>query len=181
MKDVFEAYKQQKLKKNITIVASALALALFVNVFLFKTDVGNKLQTSVTNFNTTEQASPSTKDIYLVAQKAGTNFLDLRMGTALEGVSELRVSFLFDPANLALKDFLTENKDLEIIKIANEPGIVTLNLRFKSPASIAPESKILSIVYDRKDEKKKTVINLAETSFVTKGGTYELANAPLEF
>ena len=85
MKDIFEAYKRQRIKKNLIIISSALAFALFVNVFLFKTDMGNKLQTSVVNFNSEEKTSSSaTKDMFLTSEKTGTNLLDLYLGTDLQ-------------------------------------------------------------------------------------------------
>jgi len=39
MPDIFEAYKQQKMKKNIVIVTSALVFALMVNFVLIGTNV----------------------------------------------------------------------------------------------------------------------------------------------
>jgi xanthine/uracil permease len=47
MKDVFDAYKQQKMKKNITIVAFALLFGIGINVFL---PSPTNILSSVTNF-----------------------------------------------------------------------------------------------------------------------------------
>ena len=95
-------------------------------------------------------------------------------------MKELRLSLLSDPATIQFKDFFSENKDAEIIKMANEAGIITLNIRYSKPIDLPAGTKLLSVVYDKKSDKK-TVINLAETVFATANGVYELSNAPLEF
>ncbi len=180
MPDIFEAYKQQKMKKNIVIVTSALVFALMVNFVLIGTNVWQKLTASVTNFQT-EKTVVVNKDISLVAERPDTNLLSLELNTNLSAVTEMRVSFLYDTSTLTLKDFFSENKSVEIIKMTNESGIVTLNLHYKEPQNFSANTKLLSIVYERKVSDKKTVVNLAETSFVTKEGTYELKSVPLEF
>jgi len=106
--------------------------------------------------------------------------LSLINNTGLTGVKEIRASFFYDPNVVTLSDFFTENKEAQIIKMANEPGIVTINIHFPKVQDIAEGSKILRINYDKRGEAK-TVVNLAETKFVTDNGTYNLTNTPAEF
>lgn len=49
MKDLFHDYKKQNSKKNTIIVMASLVFAFCVNTFLFGTDMGARLQTSVMN------------------------------------------------------------------------------------------------------------------------------------
>ena len=106
--------------------------------------------------------------------------LTLTNSTGLSGVKEIRASFLFDPNVLSLTDFFSENKNTQIIKMANEPGIVTVNIQYKNPQDVPPDTKILRIDYEKKGDAK-TVVNLAETQFVTDNGTYNLSNESTEF
>lgn len=46
MKDIFQEFKQATLRKHLAIGTTALVFALGVNVALFNTDVGVKLQAS---------------------------------------------------------------------------------------------------------------------------------------
>jgi hypothetical protein len=106
--------------------------------------------------------------------------LSLVNSTGLSGVKELRASILFDPNSLTLSDFFSENQDAQIIKIANEPGVITVNIRYHNAIDIAPDTKILRVNYEKKGEAK-TVVNLAETEFVTDNGNYSLSNESVEF
>jgi hypothetical protein len=106
--------------------------------------------------------------------------LTLMNSTGLTGVKEIRASLLYDPNALQLSDFFSENTDAQIIKIANEPGVITINVRYKNPIDIPADTKILRVNYEKKNGDK-AIVNLAETTFVTDGGVYELTNEPVEF
>jgi hypothetical protein len=100
--------------------------------------------------------------------------------TGLTGVKEVRASFLYDSNALQFSDFFSENKDAQIIKMANEPGVITVNIRYRDPIDIPADTKILRVNYEKKADAK-VVVNLAETTFVTDNGSYQLSNESTEF
>ena len=106
--------------------------------------------------------------------------LSLVNNAGLTGVTEVRASFFYDANALTLTDFFSENKEAQIIKMANEPGIVTINVHYKEPTNLPENTKILRVSYEKKGDAK-TVVNLAETKFVTENGTYNLSNGSAEF
>ncbi len=178
MKDIFKEYKSKKLKRNIVIISLSLVFAISINLFLFNTNVWNKLQTSVKNYN--EKDKDTNKDIYLEKSAEWSDILNLVLGTWLRNVSEIRTSILFDPAKIKLVDFFSENKNINITKISNIPGVFLLNIKYTESLNLPTNTNILKISYTKINDEK-TVINLAETMFISDKKAYSLTNENLEF
>lgn len=186
MADLFNDYRNKnKTKKNFAIVTSALIFAFTINAFLFKTDTGRNLQTSVMNI-WEKWVKSKTQDIYL--EKAGTWILVLKLWNNLDSVSELRGSMLSDPENIVLttnpewvkNDFFTTNKAV-LKNISNSPWANLINIKFEKPINLKKWTIVLYIWYEKTKIEAKTVINLAETNFVSNKETYELTNGSIEF
>ncbi len=178
MRDFFKEYREQKFKRNISIISFAFMFALCVNFLLFNTNIWSKLQTSVKNINQSS-ITEINKDIYLQSSATWSNIIFLKNSSSMASVSEIRLSLLFDPNSLKLTNFLSENKNAEIINISNIPWVVLLNIKYTNPINIEKNSDILKIVYD-KTKEWKTNINLAETIFVSEKNLYELTNFWIE-
>lgn len=186
MADLFNEYKSKKQskRKNIAIIFTAFVFALSINLFLFNTDTGRNLQTSVINIwekNATQEFS----DIYL--EKTSTWVLSLKVGANLQNVSEIRSSILFDtewtslvinPTNLENK-FLEKN-NWELKNISNTPWVNLINIKFSKPVNIKKWETLIYISTTKKITWN-TVINLAETNFVSGKDTFELSNNSLEY
>lgn len=95
MKDLFQDYKKQNSKKNTIIIVASLAFAFSINTFLFGTDIGTRLQTSV--INSTVKTSTTPTDIVIVSAGAGTDMLKIESNNRLEDVSKVYLSLAFDP------------------------------------------------------------------------------------
>jgi uncharacterized membrane-anchored protein YitT (DUF2179 family) len=65
MTDLFQDYKKQNAKKNSVIIVASLVFAFSINTFLFGTDIGTRLQTSV--INSTIKTNASVADIVIVS------------------------------------------------------------------------------------------------------------------
>ncbi len=178
MRNFFKEYKEQKIKKNISIISFAFIFALCVNFLLFNTNIWSKLQTSVKNINQTS-IKEIDKDIYLEPSIKWSNIIFLKNNVLINAVSEIRFSLLFDSNNLKLTNFLSDNKESEIINISNEPWVILLNIKYPNPINIKKDSTILKIVYE-KIKDLKTTINLAETLFISEKNTYKLTNSWIE-
>lgn len=179
MKDLFHDYKKQNSKKNGMIIALSLVFAFSINTFLFGTDIGARLQTSVINSTTKTNAAPT--DLVIVSAGTGTDMLKIKNQSRLENVSRIYLSLAFDPEGLSLADVFSSDKEAEVIKNSNVPGTSSVTILFKKPKNIAEQSELITLVYKKKTVSK-TVVNLAETQFKSTDGTlYELSNSPIEF
>lgn len=178
MRDLFQDYKKQNSKKNTVIIVASLAFAFSINTFLFGTNIGERLQTSVINSATVTSAAPA--DISVISAGTGTDMLKIQTNSRLENVSRMILPLAFDPEGLAINDIFSEDKDVEVVKNSNIPGNSTITLLFKKPKNIAEKTSLVTIVY--KKTGPKTVLNLGETQFKSIDGTlYELTNTSLEF
>lgn len=178
MKDLFQDYKRQNSRKNTLIIMASLAFAFSINTFLFGTDIGSRLQTSVMNSATKNTVASA--DISIVSAGTGTDMLKIQTNNRLESVSKIYISLAFNPEGLTINDVFSEDKDAEIIKNSNIPGNSTITILFKKPRNVAEKSTLVTLVY--KKTEPKTVLNLAETQFKSVDGTlYELTNTSLEF
>lgn len=178
MKDLFHDYKKQNSKKNTVIIIASLAFAFSINTFLFGTDIGSRLQTSVMNAGTKTSAAPA--DIAIVSAGTGTDMLKIQTNNRLENVSRMILPLAFDPDGLTVSDVFSEDKEVEVVKNSNIPGNSTITILFKKPRNIAEKTSIVTIVY--KKMKPKTVLNLGETQFKSMDGTlYDLSNTSFEF
>lgn len=177
MRDLFQDYKKQNSRKNTAIIVASLAFAFSLNTFLFGTDIGTRLQTSV--MNSSSDAS-MVADVSVVSAGTGTDMLKIQTNSRLENVSKVYISLAFDAEGLVLNDIFSEDKDVEIVKNSNIPGNSTITLLYKKPKNIAEKTPLITLVY--KKTAQKTVLNLGETQFKSAEGTlYQLTNTSLEF
>ncbi|HBB27273.1 TPA: hypothetical protein DCZ36_02125 [Candidatus Gracilibacteria bacterium] len=178
MRDLFQDYKKQNSKKNTVIIVASLAFAFSINTFLFGTDIGTRLQTSV--INSTDKTTAVSADISVINAGTGTDMLKIQTNSRLENVSKIYLSLAFDPEGLNINDIFSEDKEVEVIKNSNIPGNSTITLLFKKPRNIAEKTPLVTLVY--KKTASKTVLNLGETQFKSMDGTlYGLTNTSLEF
>jgi len=179
MQDLFHDYKKQKSQKNTVIIVASLAFAFCINSFLFGTNIGARLQTSVMN-STSQQAAAAPADITVVSAGTGTDMLKIQTNSKLENVSRMILPLAFDPEGLTIKDIFSEDKDVEVVKNSNIPGNSTITVLFKKPRNIAEKTPLVTLVY--KKTVPETVLNLGETQFKSVDGTlYDLTNASLKF
>lgn len=180
MKDLFNDYKKEHSKKNVAIITASLLLAFSFNVFLFGTDTGARLQTSVLN-STVKTTINSPADIMIVSAGTGTDLLKVQTNSHLENVARVNLSLLFDPESLTINDIFSTDKDMEIVKNANVAGVSSITLLFSKPKTLTENTELFTIAYKKKKENK-AVLNLAETQFKSADGTvYNLTNTSLEF
>ncbi|MDD5197292.1 MAG: hypothetical protein PHN60_00325 [Candidatus Gracilibacteria bacterium] len=178
MRDLFQDYKKQNSKKNTVIIVASLAFAFSINTFLFGTDIGTRLQTSV--INSTTKTPGASADISVISAGTGTDMLKIQTNSRLENVSKIYLSLAFDPEGLNINDVFSEDKEVEVIKNSNIPGNSAITLLFKKPRNIAEKTSLVTLVY--KKTVPETVLNLGETQFVSLDGTlYNLTNTSLQF
>lgn len=178
MRDLFQDYKKQNSKKNTVIIIASLAFAFSINTFLFGTDIGARLQTSV--INSTANTPTALADISIVSAGTGTDMLKIQVNSRLENVSRVILPLAFDPEWMNISNVFSEDKEVEVVQNSNVPGNSTITLLFKKPKNIAEKTSLVTLVY--KKTAGETILNLGETQFKSMDGTlYNLTNTSLEF
>ena len=179
MKDFVSLYEKSAFRKNIAIALSAFVLAIGANAFLFGTDAGMKIQTSAIQY-TNPVVKTDRSDVYFTTTGSGSDILKLKFAKAAESVKEIRATVVFDAKKLSVKDIFTTDKNAEIVKSSTVDGVLLLNIRYNSPAKIAADSEIATIVAV-KNAKDKAPVNLVGTQLVTTDGTFDLTNEAVEY
>lgn len=156
MRDLFQDYKKQNSKKNTVIIVASLAFAFSINAFLFSTDMGARIQTSVLNSTTNTSVTPA--DMSIISAGTGTDMLKIQTNSRLENVSRVILPLAFDPEGLTISNIFSEDKDIEVVQNANIPGNSVIYINFKKPKTLVEKTPLVTIVY--KKTVQKTVLNL---------------------
>jgi hypothetical protein len=177
--DFLTEYSKRTYRKNMAIVMAAFVFALGINAFIFNTDAGARLQSSIADYGT-----PSTKgaiaDLSLKTGKEGSDIINLSTNTSLSNVNEIRVTFLFDASAVKFASVFSKNNQADLAVTSSVDGVMLVIVRFQEPTTLSAGENILSIVA-KKTKKELSVINLAETQFISDNKIYQLSNTPLEF
>ena len=178
MRDIFHDYKKQNSKKNTVIIVASLVFAFSINTFLFGTDIGTRLQTSV--INSTTKTPNVSSDIAIVSAGTGTDMLKIQTNSRLENVVRMEIPLAFDPEWLIINDIFSEDRGMEVVKNSNIPGHSVVYIKFNKPRNIEKNSDLVRIAY--KKNWWKTVLNFGDTSFISMDWIrYHLNNTSLEF
>lgn len=176
MKDIFQEFKQATLRKHLAIGASAFALALGINVFLFNTDTGIKMQASAIEAVGSKQ-SVATADVSVSQSQPGTDRANLRLERAIQKVKEIEMTVIANPDAIAFgavdKEGGIASKD--IVVTSNVPGVSLVKIMFGEPTDIAAGSTLATLTFKTKSETP-VVINLAAPRATTSEGVYELTS-----
>ncbi len=180
MKDIFKEFQQATLKTHLAIGGTALAFALGVNVLLFNTDTGARLQASAIEATSTV-AIPAASDISLVQGAPGTDRVQIQLNRAVQGLKSLELTLLADPSTLILWQAAeTEGgTPVEIVPISSMSGVVLLKLRYPNPVDLVAGTSVASIAF-KKSVAGTSPINIAAPRMVTTGGEYELSSQGVE-
>lgn len=175
MKDIFQEFKRASLKRHLTIGTAALAFAVGVNMFLFNTDVGVRMQASAieaTKGTPTQVAA----DISVIQNAAGTDRANIQLGKAIHAVKELEFTLFSDPSKILFGQIEVGTiPQADIVVTSSTGGIALVKLLFPAPVDLSPGTPV-SVVNFTRSGNEPGVINIASVRAVTTEGTYELTS-----
>lgn len=180
MKDIFQEFKQATLRKHLAVGVSAFAFALGINVFLFNTDVGVKMQASAIEA-VGNKSDVATADVSVFQGQPGTGRAHLRLERGIQKVKEIEMTVLANPDAIA---FGTVDQgegvaSKDIIVTSNVPGVSLVKVMFGEPTDIAAGSSIATLNFTNKSDAS-VIINLAAPRATTADGIYELTSKGAE-
>jgi hypothetical protein len=175
MKDIFQEFKQATLRKHLAIGATAFAFALGVNVFLFNTDIGVKMQASAIEAVGTK--APVTADMSISQSLPGTDRANIRLDRSMQKVKEIELTIIANPDAIAFGEV---DKALAIpsqdtVVTSNIPGVTLVKVLFAQPTDIPAGSIVATLAFKLKKEAP-AVINISAPRATTTDGVYELTS-----
>ncbi|MDD3646561.1 MAG: hypothetical protein PHH06_04080 [Candidatus Gracilibacteria bacterium] len=162
MKDIIEKYHKHKMFSNVGIIAASLVLALSINFLILEpNNIAQNLKTSVLEAGTQENKA----DIYL-ENKAGN--LILLTSKSIDNLTNLTLSFAYNPENVGIKDIVSGLKSNAQI-VSNTPGISTVIIDFSEAISFESDEELLKVVFT-KNENKSEQLNIINANFTDNTG-----------
>ena len=178
MQDLFSDFRKYTVRRNIVILSLSVLSALSINVVLFGTDMGASLRTSVNDIATSAPARLP-YDVSLQSGGSGSDLLLLRTSTAMTNVRQIRATLLVNPDAISIDEPFSDKKSVHIIRNANIPGVVQFIIELSEDTTFHAGDTLLYINYTKKSSEVSRV-NLSDTEFTSRAGTYLLTNTSFE-
>lgn len=154
-------YKKWKKIKNISIVVTSLALALWLNIFFSNTDSWKYIKTSVLNSKIWTEAK---SDLYLENVANSWNItINLKSSKEIQKAKSISFSLAYNKDNVSIKDKRVSYDWVELLNLVDSDWYNTVILNFKNPTNIKAWETLLNIVLEKK-EKKEENLNLVNSN-----------------
>ncbi len=180
MEDIIQKYKRERKIRNISIVITSLALALWLNLFLTNTDSWKYIKSSVIeNQVWTEKKA----DLYIENTKNSWNILlNLKSSKEMTKVKSMSFSIAYNKDNVSLKTKKLSLDNVDLINVVDNNWYNTVILNFKNPTNIKAWDNILEIIFDKKDATQKENVNLINSNMTdSENNIFSLSTSWVEF
>ncbi len=168
MKDFFEKYKKAKTTRNLWIIVSSLIIAIWINFFVFDSNIWKSLTADVLG----TQNENINGDIFLEKRD---NKIILKSNKNMNNIKTFSLSFYYNPENVSITNISSLFKRTNITNIANESWLNTVIINFDTQTTLTKNADILSIETNKKEEKTES-LNIWNAYFKdTKWETYLLS------
>lgn len=180
MEDIIQKYKKEKRNKNIAIIVTSLALALWLNLFITNTNSWKYLKSSVIN---SQISNVEKADLFLENVKnSGNNVITLKSFKEMNNVKSLSFSLVYNKDNVSIKDKKINLDDTEIINLVDNDWYNTIILNFKNPTNIKENENILNIILEKSDSSLKESLNLVNSNMTdNENNLFILSTSWIEF
>lgn len=176
MEDIIQKYHKKKRKNTLAIIATSLALAVWLNFYVNNSNMGQMLKSSVMDSSVSAKDSA---DMYLEAQN---DIISLKSSKNMSGVKSMSFAFVYNTENLSIKDKLLELDGVEMVELANNNGYVTLLLNFKTPLNISSQDTLLKLVVEKKDASLQESLVITQANFIdSEEKLYALTTSGLQY
>ncbi len=161
MKDIFTQYKKHNFATHAGILSISIFFALWIN-FLFNSDF-NASSLKANTLEITQEAAwqENQADIY---PTINNSVITIKNNRVMEEVSEIALSFSYDPEILSIEIPSTLNDIVSITTLENTPWFTTVIMKYLSPQNIETQTELLKFKYTLSQDKT-TQLNLINTNF----------------
>ncbi len=180
---VFKQFKRQKLFRQASFVIAALIVGFWINAFVLNGEMWGRLKTDLLQAQKNKIWEVEKKaNLYLEASKAKDgNTLALKAWENMDSLKSLSISFVYNHEWIQIQDIFSNVNGLELSRIENEKGIITIILTFSKPSDI-PKWKDLINLYVTKEAKTTQHINIINANFTDSTNTnYKLTTSWIAF
>lgn len=162
MEDIILKYKKWKKIKNISIIITSLALALWLNIFFSGTDSWKYIKSSILNSRiwTIEKS-----DLYLENIKNSWNIsVNLKSSKDIQKAKSISFSLVYNNENVSIKNKRVNYDDAEILNLVDNNWYNTVIINFKNPTNIKAWEILLNMILEKKEVRQEN-INLINSNF----------------
>lgn len=179
MEDIIQKYKREKKVRNISIIVTSLALALWLNLFLSSTDSWKYIKTSVLNSQIWIEKK---SDLYLENVANSWNIMvNLKSSKEISLAKSISFSLVYNKDNVVLKDKKVSFDWVELLNLVDNDWYNTVILNFKNPTNIKPNENLLNIVLEKKQNQKEN-LNLVNSNITdSENNLFMLSTSGIEF
>ncbi len=180
MEDIIQKYKKEKRNRNITIVVTSLALAIWLNFLLANTNSGKYITSSVINSQISWEKQA---DLYLQTVKnTGNNVVKMRASSEISQVKSLSFSIAYNKENVQIKEKMIQIDNSELINVIENEWFNTVIINFQNPTNIKVWEEILSIIFEKENSEELESINLLNANITDNdGAVFSLSTSGVEF
>lgn len=162
MEDIIQKYKRERKIKNISIIVTSLALALWLNLFITNTNSWKYLKSSVINSQIWNEQKA---DLYLEnLENVWNTIIKLKSFKEMTNIKSMSFSLVYNKDNVVLKDKKLNIDWGEIINVVNNDWYNTIIINFKNPTNIKSWEDILNIILEKRDSNLKESLNLVNSN-----------------
>ena len=175
MKDIFSSYHKHKVLSHVWLVALSAIFAIWINLLLVQTPASQMLQANILWSETVEENSTDFSGFI-----RGKEII-FQTHEAMQEVQELSFSLAYDPEVLKLWSYTTSLEASTIDELKNEDGFVTYIIRFENPVTLAQQSELLALNYE-KTQNATAFMNPISVNFTdSQNEKYLLSSKQLQF
>ena len=173
MKDLFQEFRRYTFLRHIMIGGTALAFAVGINVFLFQTPSGVKLQASAIEYAGGKKTQ--TADVSLVQSGTGTSITKIRLSQGVKDLQEFQATLLVDPSKVKIVSIEAADKNIELIQSSQIEGVSLIVAKYKTPRTTTGISDVANITYTLTTDTPSPA-NIASTRMMAGNEKYELSS-----
>lgn len=179
MEDIIQKYRKEKKIKNLSIIVTSLALALWLNIALSSTDSWKYLKASVLN---NQILVENKSDLVLENVKNSWNLMiNLKSSKNIYNAKSISFSIVYNKDNVILKNKKVYIENWNIINLVDNNWFNTLVVNFKNPTNIKSWENIINIILDKKVDNREN-INLINANVIdSDNNSFMLSTSGVEF
>ncbi len=158
MKDILKKYNKKKHIQNIWIIVTSLALAIWVNYFIFNNDeISKNLKTNVNEAIVEEKKA----DLYI---ENSTNTYSVKAWQDMNNVENISFSLTYNSENIKIDEMNWWNDNIDLMNLSNYPWVNTIVINIEKPINIKKWKEIINFKIKKLNEVNEN-INIISANF----------------
>lgn len=146
MVDILKKYRKKKNIQNIWLVLASLALAIWINSFVFKdTNVADNLKTNINETVVKENNA----DLYIEKSK---DIYKIKVWQDMQNVENISFSLTYNSDNLKIDSMEWWSENIDIMNLSNYPWVNTVVINLDDATNFSKWEEIITLRITKSNE-----------------------------